>query len=804
MIAGILTTEPRPPRKINRRIPADLETICAKAMEKDPARRYQSAAALADDLRSYLHHGLIAAKRAGPLRRLAKWTRRHPVATTVVTAAVVVAALGAWGLRARSASREAGAAQALSEAQFLAAQGSSLEALRRVDAALAAAPALTEARLLRARLLIEAHRPEAALADADRLLARDANDWAAHLIKAVALRGRGGVEAQAGASIAEHLAVVEERAPETADAFYLRALAETDHARAIALLDRALDLDPAQGDALASRIRHQIALKHYAAAALDAERLKVARPRSSAGRRMLAQVSLDRLDCPAALAEIEAAIAREPGEAENWWTRGEILLRRHGDRAQILAAYARAVQLRPDSALFHVSKGRAHAAHGEHDAALAEYEAALRQDPAHLEASDGRINELRALARVDEARRTALDLVERTATWSDPRDRARAVRVAVRGLVRLGDPAAARPLADRALALDPADFDGYVARAQVRADLGDAEGALADCVAASQRPVAGIEELETRCFALIDLCGRADLALADADRLVESAPEWPNAWDMSAWVYLVLGRADEAIARARRAVELAPNDIRIRNTMGCALGRKYLWEEEAAEQTRALEIYPQSTIALFNRGGFPYRYLGRVEEGLADLDRADALSPGDEWIGWARSIFLAHLGRCEEANAIWQGMAERGLYGSTNFEDRAQVYAISFWPRCRTLVDLARLVEDGRQAVARASASRLGTAQLALGAAFYRNGRFGEAHAALRDGLARVLLRQNTVEDEQDENGGRFLLAMAAARLGRMAEAREEFRRAIERTRVTHREKDPDLVALRREAEQML
>jgi tetratricopeptide (TPR) repeat protein len=145
-------------------------------------------------------------------------------------------------------------------------------------------------------------------------------------------------------------------------------------------------------------------------------------------------------------------------------------------------------------------------------------------------------------------------------------------------------------------------------------------------------------------------------------------------------------------------------------------------------------------------------------------------------------------------------MAERGLYSSTSFEDRAQVYAISFWPKCRQFVDLARLLEDGRQAVARASTSRLGTAQLALGAALYRNGRFAEAHRVLREGLARVLLRENTIEDQQDENGGRFLLAMAAARLGRMTEAREAYRRAVERNQTTHREKDPDMVALQSEA----
>jgi eukaryotic-like serine/threonine-protein kinase len=47
MIAQIMHKEPRPPRALNRQIPVDLETICLKAMEKDPDRRYQTAGALA-------------------------------------------------------------------------------------------------------------------------------------------------------------------------------------------------------------------------------------------------------------------------------------------------------------------------------------------------------------------------------------------------------------------------------------------------------------------------------------------------------------------------------------------------------------------------------------------------------------------------------------------------------------------------------------------------------------------------------------------------------------------------------------
>jgi hypothetical protein len=77
MIAQIIHKEPRPPRAVNRKVPVDLETICLKAMEKDPDRRYQTAAALADDLRRYVNRFAIQAKRTGPLGKVRKWVARN-------------------------------------------------------------------------------------------------------------------------------------------------------------------------------------------------------------------------------------------------------------------------------------------------------------------------------------------------------------------------------------------------------------------------------------------------------------------------------------------------------------------------------------------------------------------------------------------------------------------------------------------------------------------------------------------------------------------------------------------------------
>src|SRR5262249_3179962 len=65
------------------------ETICLKCLEKDPPRRYATAAALAEDLHRFQRGELIAARRPGSLERLGKWVRRRPTVAALIGATVL-------------------------------------------------------------------------------------------------------------------------------------------------------------------------------------------------------------------------------------------------------------------------------------------------------------------------------------------------------------------------------------------------------------------------------------------------------------------------------------------------------------------------------------------------------------------------------------------------------------------------------------------------------------------------------------------------------------------------------------------
>src|SRR3954468_22460083 len=107
ILVQLVQEDAKPLRQIDSAIPEDLETLVAKCLEKDPARRYESARDLAEDLDRFLEGDPILAQPAGWGYRAGKRLRKNKALAAVSVAAVLaLAILGAFNVRQQLRARE--------------------------------------------------------------------------------------------------------------------------------------------------------------------------------------------------------------------------------------------------------------------------------------------------------------------------------------------------------------------------------------------------------------------------------------------------------------------------------------------------------------------------------------------------------------------------------------------------------------------------------------------------------------------------------------------------------------------------
>jgi serine/threonine-protein kinase len=160
-VLQVIHQEPVPPARLNAKVPRDLETVCLKCLQKEPHRRYASAAALADDLRRFEEGRPIRARPLGLAARSWRWTRRNPAAAALMATGLALVGLviggGFWleseraGRRAETARQEEREAQAveaaLVQASALGRQGRWPDARAVLDGALSLLSSSAQAKL---------------------------------------------------------------------------------------------------------------------------------------------------------------------------------------------------------------------------------------------------------------------------------------------------------------------------------------------------------------------------------------------------------------------------------------------------------------------------------------------------------------------------------------------------------------------------------------------------------------------------------------------------------------------------------
>jgi tetratricopeptide (TPR) repeat protein len=241
LLLKIIHDDPPPPRRWNRCVPYELETICLKAMEKDPGRRYQTALEMACDLGSFAAGRSISARRKGRLGRAWSWCCRRPMVSALATAVIAAAVLAGYFAHSARSTREelvnAQLADVVDEALIANMSGDADMADRAIARVAAIEPDTGWLPLLRGHQAFQRGDYDDAVERLENAVELLPESVAARSLLAAAYVGAGWWE-----RYETTLDQLQGLTPQTAEDFMFRGLAESylDPARARASLDEAI------------------------------------------------------------------------------------------------------------------------------------------------------------------------------------------------------------------------------------------------------------------------------------------------------------------------------------------------------------------------------------------------------------------------------------------------------------------------------------------------------------------------------------------------------------------------------------
>jgi len=611
-------------------VPRDLDTVCAKCLQKDPERRYQTANDLARDLRRFLAGEPILARPIGRFERTARWIRRRPGDAAGIAGGVLLVALlagaGVWSAW-RDATLERAVQAEFSEASRHA-QASDWRAAR--------------AALERARVRLDAGGND----ELESRLARSTGDIeTAQRLEAIRL-GRAGVE-DGQFDV--------ERNRRRADESYAAEFARAGFG------DVFVDATGAAAGIARSDIRRAWigALDDWSACQASVSRADRRRTLLELARRVEDDPTgaLTRWRDPDAWADpaaLSALVASPPAQAsiELLIAIGDRLRQLRGDAVPLLERvqsehpddfwanfaladalvgkaparaaryYQAALALRPDSATAANNLGRCLAVAGSPLEALPHLERAVRIDPQFGLAHSNLGNVLTMLGRHDEAIAAGLEAVR-----LEP-ERAEALNNLGHTYAEAGRSDDTLVTYERAAALDPKSATAHANLCTLLRTKGRLAEALEHgltaveldpqsvgaannyglALATAGRHAEGLVHLERanalepdHALSLLNLSstlralGRYREAVAASERLLKLDAKSAKAHGSLAMAYAEIGRLDEAVASIAHAAELEPEDARIRQNQGILLQSVGRIDEAIAAYRRALELAPRTT-----------------------------------------------------------------------------------------------------------------------------------------------------------------------------------------------------------------
>ncbi len=393
-----------------QQVRGDLDWIVMKSLEKDRARRYETANGLALDIRRHIEHEPVLARCPSTTYRVQKFLRRHRSQTIaalamVIFAGAVVVILSMWN-QARLQLREAEDFKdrgILSQAREQYAKADREAALETIKPILSSRHVGPEAQLLHAGILVDNRRSdEAANVLGGLLNERREIAGATHALLARILWESASPDTTVGATlcgcpihraatrgrpydaIEDHRRRAEELLPETAEAYFLRAMTAITVKEQLASLERALLFDPAHYESRRLRAFTYYASRKYDEMEHDALGMTILRPSDPLGYSLRAVALRELGKYKDAIAEYDNAMALPLNDNAQYMDlraqRNEVFLRM-GDHKRVIADAQECLKLRPDKPVFEYHMFCALTALGDYDKAEAEFREIVGRTP---------------------------------------------------------------------------------------------------------------------------------------------------------------------------------------------------------------------------------------------------------------------------------------------------------------------------------------------------------------------------------------------------------------------------------------